>query len=343
MNWAGFSLAVAAVLSLCGGAPAQEVQAPPDGSKVSPQAAAQDARDAAAELRVTRVLGFLQLTRSQAAQLAPVLEQAQARLREADAQESAALARLKAAADEARRQALAGGQPSAASEQQYLSVSREWQARRERARADQAALIRSRLMRILTPQQLANLSAAVQAAALQSQSAQAMAEFTTGARGGGPINATTRALDRVRETPQGEWQRVRERMAAGLAGGGPPGPPRPGPGGPRGAPGGGPGGPGGPPRPGGPPGGPGLNLNNPAVQAQLQQTLAFLEQVRGMSAEQYTQARAGLGLELWQRTNQARAMGTRDPEEMIRRLVEDLLDPVAPKVARRMAGQGGER
>jgi hypothetical protein len=343
-----WSVALAATLSITAAGSAQETPQP---QAVPPEAARRDARQASAEITLTRVFGFLQLTRAQAGQLAPLLEQAQAALKEVDNQEAAAVARLKPAAEEARRQALAGGNPPAAVEQQLQGVLKEFATRRERARADQIALIRGRLPRILTPQQTANLQAALGAAEQQSEGARAWAQFTSGERGGGPVSAMANRLDGIRNIPADRWPQMRDRMAAGFAlgrpapgvfGAGGPGFRPGGPGGPGGFDG--PGGLGGPGGRGGGPGGPGgrggrPDANDPAVQTRVQQSLAMLERVRSMSAQEWTQVRAGMALQMWSQGMQQRPRGPQDPQEQLSRFIDEyLLDAAAPKVARRLAG-----
>ncbi|MBM3460223.1 MAG: hypothetical protein FJX77_17015, partial [Armatimonadetes bacterium] len=85
------ALAVGATLVLCAGAVSAQ-QSPGGQPAVSP---AQDAQDAGIELTLTRVLARVKLTAAQASRLAPVLDQAQERLKAAASAERAAAERLK--------------------------------------------------------------------------------------------------------------------------------------------------------------------------------------------------------------------------------------------------------
>lgn len=187
-------------------------------SKPDAGQAEREAREASTELTITRVYGQLQLSPAQAGRLLPVLEQVQARLKEADRSDAATLARLGPSLDESRRQALAGRAPSPTAEQRYESAMRDADSRRRRLRDELVVYIRGNLARILTPQQAEAIQEIAQAVAAQEMRDRARAEFASGARGGGPLNNAGQTLDRFRSMPQEQF----DRMQQGARGGGPP-------------------------------------------------------------------------------------------------------------------------
>src|SRR5688500_15104622 len=81
---------------------------------VDPQKVMREAEEVAEELMISRIYSRLGVNSQQAARLAPVLEQVQAKLKEVDDREALAVARLRAAAEDARKRALAGGSPQTA-------------------------------------------------------------------------------------------------------------------------------------------------------------------------------------------------------------------------------------
>src|SRR5207248_2137099 len=109
--------------------------------------------DAMEELSLTRLFGNLKLSAAQAARLAPLLEQAQEKLKETARQEATQMAGFRATAEEARQQAVSGKIPPAATDQRYERLLKALAAARRRARADQERTVISQLAKILNPEQ----------------------------------------------------------------------------------------------------------------------------------------------------------------------------------------------
>lgn len=317
-------------------------QQPPAGD---PTQVIRDAQDTADDLFISRVFAVIKLSPSQAGRLAPVLEQAQAKMKEVEDREAASVARLRAAAEDARKRALAGAAPAATLDQQYTTAVQNSATLRENTRTTQVTLIRARLASILSPDQMAALQEQAQLAARQREQDDLLNQFANGERGGGPIEFSGRALDRMREIPQDQWDAMRQRMTRGPGGRGGFGPPGGrGFGGP-GGPGGGPGGPGGPGggRRGGPGGGgaddPVAAARRQQAEARGQQMQAFMERVRTMSPEEYAASRSQLALQYFDQQRGGRVRGSADSQ--LNDFISDyLLRPTAVRAARRRAGLG---
>lgn len=337
--------------------PALPVFAQQQAPAVEPEQAAKDAETAAEEVLLTRVFTLIQLTPAQAGRLLPVLEQAQTRLTGLDNQEQRAVAALKSGAEDARNRAAAGQTPAPTIEQRTAATLRDYATRKQRTRAELVTAIRAQLARMLNQQQAAALQAAMTQVGEQEMRSQVLAQFASGANGGGPLGGVTRMMDGIRGGPGG---------AGGPGGrgfGGPGGPGGfggpggrggfggPGGGGGFGGPGGGgpgggrvfgdqggaPGGPGG--RgfggPGGPGGrGPGGDPNDPQVQQRREQMRGFMEKVRNMSPEEYAAQRTALALQMFQQVSVRR--GGTNPDEALNSFIErHLLHPAAPPATRR--------
>jgi hypothetical protein len=303
-------------LALCLAVPSRAQQAAgPVAPEVDPRAAqaVRDAGDVLQELRLTRAFAAARLTPGQATQLASVLEQAQARLAQVDAQEAAAVNALKTSADQARQEALSGKVPPTTVDTRYANALALYATRRRHVRDELVVILRGQLNKTLRAEQLTALEQASEAARLASSGA-AMP-------GGGPAAGLLRALDALRDIPVEQWPQARPQVAAQLAGFGRPFG-----------------------RLGGPPGA-APAAPDPATQQQLARTLALVDRVHAMSPQEYEQARPGLASQLSQQVAQqmARARGEDvSPEGQLNRFIdESLLHPLAPGVLRRRAASNG--
>ena len=129
--------------------------APAPGAPDAKQAAS-DARDAQVELTLTRLLAQLRVTGQQAGRLAPALDQAQGRLKEAASAEATALARTRTTMEQARRTAASGQAPAAVEAQVQTSLEQQASVRM-RTWTDVTNQVRLALSKVLTAEQQAQL------------------------------------------------------------------------------------------------------------------------------------------------------------------------------------------
>ncbi len=280
------------------------------GRAAEPPAAARDAHDAEQELTLTRLFARLHVSRDQAARLAPVLAQAQERLKDLDEKEAAALARLKGAAEKSRDQAAGGAEPAARFEQQLAEVEQANSTRRQGVRAELIALVRAALLRTLTQEQLAALGAALPAISQQDRTEQFAAGAGPGGfngRPGGPGGGfgPEAMMDRLRAMPEDQWQAMRDRFNARISG------------------------------------------NNPGRAQRGTGFMAFAERIRNMDPDVYARTKSQLADE-FRNQNQNRGGGRTqqsggpqaDPDRQLRELIDrHLLQPAAVRAVRRRAGQ----
>src|SRR5438067_4215871 len=142
------SFVIAGALALM--APVAAQQPPDSGASRRVERAGEEAME---ELSLTRQFGNLKLSAAQAARLAPLLEQAQEKLKETARQEAVQMAGFRVMAEEARKQAVSGKIPPTATDQRYERLLQALAATRRRARADQARTVISQLAKILNPAQ----------------------------------------------------------------------------------------------------------------------------------------------------------------------------------------------
>lgn len=291
-----------------------------------PAAAAKDARQAQEEVTLARIFARIRLQPAQAAQLAPALQQVQARLAELERQKQAAVGQLKAGAEETKRQAAAGQAPPTATEQKYLSVLRDHGAREQKGRADQVTALRGLLSRLLSRDQWDELVKAAQDTSVSDLRDQAYAQYLSTGRG--PLAPAAGQLDRIRKMPEALFSRIQggaageglrgdaainrrlspEELMAGFGFGGPGG----------------------------------VGRGGPEAAAQRAKFAELAARVRNMTPEEYEGNKPALSWQIWQM-----GIGRREIDRLTGDAALDafldrhLLDPAAPPAARRRA-EGGQ-
>jgi hypothetical protein len=304
-NGRSWLIAALAAVGVSGpGAAQNPVPAPPPAvAPAAPdpslQPAARDTLDAADDIALLRALAPLQLSRSQLAQLLPLLESTQAKLTGLEHEEAERRATQRPALEQARRDLLAGKGTGARAQEQFVSLTTTAAQRRAGLRAELVASLRRALTTLLTGPQTAQLAQGGQAALLSQRLA--------GWRGGGPGsggpggrspgapgasgsgNPALDRLDRIRAMSPAEYDTFLQR------------------------------------RPGG------RNGQNPDA---AQRYLSLLDQVRNMPHSQYLLQREQLAARM-QGLGGRGPGGASDPETASNAFVERyLLSPRAPGVVR---------
>jgi hypothetical protein len=153
-----------------------------DPASASVTAADQDAEQAlilAEDLRLLEALNPLKLTAEQINQVLPILDGAQARWKELDAERMKALAARKKALAEARSVALQGGRPSSRLQEQLLLFQESSTMKQEGQRRDHVLTIAAKLPRILSSTQIAQIRTHTAAVVTGKPSAFALARVTS--------------------------------------------------------------------------------------------------------------------------------------------------------------------
>jgi hypothetical protein len=176
---------------------------------------AQQALQVAEDLRVLEALNPLKLSASQIGELIPVLDGAQARLKQLQAEKKRALANWKTSLDQAREQALQGGKPSSRLQQQLRLLQDTSERKETQARMDLVIAISAKLGRALSAEQAKQVKTLTQTTLVGQPSPFALAgEATDGdsAPSTDLHEKIARELDKLRRAkpgPQYEIRRVK--------------------------------------------------------------------------------------------------------------------------------------
>jgi hypothetical protein len=301
-----------------GGRRAVAVSAP----AVDPAAAEQDALQAAEDLAVTRVIAGLRLTAAQMRTLLPVLEGAQAKLKQQEHEAGQALAPFQPRLAETRRALIAGKDASTRAEGQIAEQIRVNGDKRRQLRSDLVSSVRRQLSNLLASEQQPLLASTARSMEMQQRTTRLRiaaadvgpAQGSRGNSGGGPIGWVARQLDQARGAAASNYDQERIQIAMRLAN---------------------------PDRGRGNRGQTSLSSTDPSPQ-QLAPYLALMDRLRQMPDAQYQQQRADLAL---QALAQGGGTSPADAEAQISDLIDRyFLSPrMVSTLQERLSGRGVNR
>jgi hypothetical protein len=299
-------------------APAQQAAQVPAPSAaaatIDAAAAEQDALQAAEDLAVTRVIAGLRLTAAQMRTLLPVLEGAQAKLKQQEKEAGQALAPLQPRLAETRRALIAGKDASTRAEGQIAEQIRVNADKRRQLRSDLVSSVRRQLSTLLASEQQPLLASTARSMEMQQRTARFRIAAADGRRGGGPVGWVARQLDQARGAAASNYDQERIQIAMRLAN---------------------------PDRGRGNRGQTSLSPTDPSPQ-QLAPYLALMDRLRQMPDAQYQQQRADLAL---QALAQGGGAAPADTEAQISDLIDRyFLSPrMVSTLQERLSGRGVNR
>lgn len=282
---------------------------------VDPAAAAQDALLAAEDLAVTRVIAGLRLTAAQMRTLLPVLEGAQAKLKQQEKEAGQALVLFQPRLAETRRALIAGKDASTRAEGQIAEQIRVNANKRRQLRSDLVSSVRRQLSTLLASEPQPLLASTARSMEMQQRTTRLRIAAADARRGGGPIGWVARQLDQARGAAASNYDQERIQIAMRLAN---------------------------PDRGRGNRGQTGVSPTDPGAQQQLAPYLALIDRLRQMPDAQYQQQRADLAL---QALAQGSGVSPADTEAQISDLIDRyFLSPrMVSTLQERLSGRGVNR
>lgn len=173
---------------------------------------AEQALQIAEDLRVMEALRPLKLSPSQMDELLPLLDGAQAKMKQLAAEKKRALADQKPSLVEARAKALQGGKPSSRLQQQLLLLRDTSDRKEKRARMDLVISISGKLTQILSTEQAKQVKTLTETTLLSQPSALVVASDTAdgaAVKSSDLSDKISRELDRLRKSQPGPQYEMR--------------------------------------------------------------------------------------------------------------------------------------
>jgi hypothetical protein len=166
----------------------------------------------AEDLRVMEAMSPLKLTAAQMDQLLPVLDGAQAKMKQLATEKKRALADRKAALVEARAKAIQGGKPSSRLQQQLVLLQDTSDRKAKQARMDLVVTISGKLIQILSAEQANQVKTLTQSTLLSQPSALTVVSDTgdgASTKSSDLNDKIARELDRLRKAQPGPQYEMR--------------------------------------------------------------------------------------------------------------------------------------